>query len=285
MAGKNWRRNKWTRNRNQGVEWMEDGFLTDTGLVRQGFIARGGGVSAAPYDSLNLSFGSGDDVSAVMENRRRAEHALRFPLVRWACVHQVHGIAVRQVSGMDAGQRIPGPEILLPEADAMITDEAGVILVTLHADCLPIYVLDPQQPAIGLAHAGWRGTLANIAGALVRAMQSAFGSRPSMMLAAIGPGAGPCHYEVGEPVLGKAEERFGAFPEALSMVLRPSPNPGRAYLDMEKANALLLEQSGIPAGQISLAETCTICENRRFFSYRMQDKGRQAAFFSFSTPQ
>ena len=263
---------------------MEDGFLTDTGLVRQGFIARRGGVSVASYDSLNLSFGSGDDISAVMENRRRAERALKLPLIRWACVHQVHGVAVRQVSALDVGQRIPDPEMVLPEADAMITDEAGVILVTLHADCLPLYVLDPLKPAIGLAHAGWRGTLTNIAGALVRAMQSAFGSRPSTMLAAIGPGAGPCHYEVDEPVLEKVQACFGAFPEALPIVLQPSPNPGKAYLDMEKANALLLEMSGIPAEQISLAEICTICENHRLFSFRMKDKGRQAAFFSFSAP-
>ena len=275
-----WRRGQWGWLENQGIHWVRDNTLMDTGLVRQGFIGRSGGVSVPPYGSLNIGYSTGDDIQAVRENRRRIESALQLPLESWSCLRQIHGTSVKKITAKEAGLGIMDPEVALSRADAQITDESGVVLVTQHADCIPLYVLDPVKPAIGLAHAGWRGTLRNIAGALVDAMAQAYGSKPADMLAAIGPGAGPCHYEVDEPVMLLAEKCFGAVSGALEALLQPSPNPGRAYLDLWEANALLFEKYGIPAKQISLAGICTICDNDRLFSYRKKDKGRQAAFFS-----
>ena len=102
------------------------------------------------------------------------------------------------------------------------------------------------------------------------------------MLASVGPGAGPCHYEVDDPVLEKAGQCFGTSPGALEELLRPSPNLGREYLDLWQANAMLFVQSGVPAAQISVAGICTMCENHLLFSHRMKDRGRQAAFFALN---
>ena len=280
MADMAWQTDGWEWISRQGIHWAQDSRLMGTGMVKQGFLGRLGGISAQPYASLNLGFGSGDDRPAVMENRRRVAEALDLPLHRWSCLKQVHETTVMKITAKEANLGAMEPGTLLPRADAQITDEAGVILVTQHADCLPLYLLDPAKPAIGLAHAGWRGTLQNIAGVLVAAMTAHFGSKPADLLAAVGPGAGSCHYEVDEPVLEAAERCFQTFPGALRQILTPSANPGRAYIDLGSANAFLLEKSGVPAGQISVSGICTICENHRVYSYRMKDRGRQAAFFS-----
>ncbi|MDR0469419.1 MAG: peptidoglycan editing factor PgeF, partial [Peptococcaceae bacterium] len=262
------------------IHWAEDSFLTDTGMVAQGFSSRTGGVSRLPYASLNVGYSSGDDPDAIRENRRRLSSAIGLPIERWACVRQMHGTGVKRTVIADAGTGIMDPIIRLTRADAQITDERGIALVTLHADCLPIYILDPKKPAIGLAHAGWRGTLKNMAGAIVEAMEQAFGSNPADLFASIGPGAGVCHYEVDEPVLSHVEMCFEAWPGVTETMLRPSSRGGRAYLDMYNANAFLLAQSGIPKQQISVSGLCTMCDNEKFFSYRKKDKGRQLAFFA-----
>jgi YfiH family protein len=182
------------------------------------------------------------------------------------------------ITKSQAGLGVLEPAGALPEADGQITAEPGITLVTQHADCLPLYFLDPVNQAIGLAHGGWRGTLQNIAGAMVEAMTRHFGSKPADLLVSIGPGAGPCHYEVDKPVCEAAALCFAEKPEALRAVLKPSGVPGRAYFDLWGANAILLEESGVLSRHISIAGVCTICRRRRLFSHRQQDKGRQAAF-------
>jgi YfiH family protein len=277
-----WLENQWTWRDAHEMRWLEDRFLVGTGLVKQGFSSRTGGASPPPFDSLNMGYSSGDDSDAVGENRRRLSAAIGVPVESWACVKQVHSVAVKRATNADAGVGIMDPEVRLARADAQITDEHGVALITLHADCLPLYLLDPAKPAIGLAHAGWRGTLRNMAGALVEAMRQAFGSEPAGLLASIGPGAGVCHYEVDGPVLAHVEKCFRAWPGAMASMLQPSPKEGRAYLDMCRANAFLLARSGIPERQISVSGMCTICESETFFSYRKKDKGRQLAFLALT---
>jgi len=278
MKGRNWLNDNWRLRSRLGIDWMEDGFLMRTGMVKQGFSRRTGGVSLFPCDTLNIGY-TWDDPESVKENRRRLASAADIPPDSWSCLRQVHGISVKTVVGEDTGKGILDPSVELPAYDGQITNEPGVTLVTLHADCLPLYVLDPKKSAVGLAHAGWKGTLANIAGALVEAMTASFGSDPADLLASVGPGAGGCHYEIGEPVLSEAQRRFGGMPGAMDVLLRPSSEPGKAYLDLGKANALLLGESGIPDRQISLSGICTICE-QSFFSHRRGEKGRQAAFFA-----
>jgi YfiH family protein len=229
---------------------------------------------------LNLGYSAGQAPSLVLENRRRLAAAAGFSLASWRGLRQAHGKRIVLVAGAGMGNAEPGAP--LPEADGQITRDAGVTLITQHADCVPLYFLDPGRQAVGLAHAGWKGTLLDIAGAMVRAMGEAFGSRPGDLLVAIGPGAGPCHYEVDEPVLAPARERFAAMPGALESVTRPSGRPGRAWLDLWRANALLLTASGVLWERISVAGLCTICCNDRLFSHRQGDRGRQVAFIGLS---
>ncbi len=275
-----WRQHTWQWQSNQGVHWLEDSFLMESGMVRQGFSGRLGGISLPPYDSLNLSYSSGDQLEAVRENRRRLVVACDFSLDSWSGLRQVHGTRIEVSAKARAGLGVLDPEPVLPRADGQITAEPGITLVTQHADCLPLYFADPVNRAIGLAHGGWQGTLQNIAGAMVEAMVHHFGSKHADLLVSIGPGAGPCHYEVDKPVLDQAERCFANLPQALEQILRPSPLAGRAYLDLWQANAFLLEASGILPHHISIAGICTICENQRLFSHRRGDRGRQVAFIS-----
>lgn len=279
MTFRNWQVDHWGWRNHDEIRWMEDSFLAEAGPVKHGFSARTGGVSRAPYDTLNISYSSGDEAEAIRENRRRLASAIGIPPESWSSLGQVHGTTVKRVTIKDAGVGIMDPSVKSVRGDGQITNEPGLMLMTVHADCLPLYVLDPKKTAIGLAHAGWKGTVRNMAGALVEAMTEAFGSDPADLIASVGPGAGVCHYEVDGPVLTEVKRRFDGLPGVLETLLTPSDQPGRAFLDLGQANACLFALSGIPDRQISVSGICTICEHS-FFSYRRKDKGRQAAFMA-----
>jgi YfiH family protein len=226
---------------------------------------RCGGVSRTPHDSLNLGREVGDDEAAVAENRRRLGAALGLRWDDLATVRQVHGVQVQRVAR-------PGPQGV--EADALIGQGAGTALAILVADCAPVFLCDPRRGAIGLAHAGWRGTVAGAAARTVAAMGEAFGSRPADLLAAIGPAIGPCCYEVDEPVL----VRLRAAAPWWEAVVRPG-RPGHAYLDVPAANARLLAEAGLAPERVAVAGICTACTPDRLFSHRGSGgrAGRMAA--------
>jgi YfiH family protein len=143
----------------------------------------------------------------------------------------------------------------------LITDRPEVTLFLRFADCVPILLYDPRRPAVGVVHAGWRGTLAKAATAAVQAMQAHYGSRPGDLVAAIGPSIGPCHYAVGPEVVAQTRQAFnGASDELLSRV------NGGYHLDLWTANAHALQQAGVR--QIEQSELCTVCHGDDFFSHR-----------------
>ena len=268
----------WYWQENQGVRWVSSPLFRDSGMTRQGFCGRAGGVSPEPWASLNISYLSGDEPSRVGENRRRFARACGFSLESWRGLRQAHGVRIIRAEENQAGSAALDPQVVLERADGQITDVPGLTQVSQHADCVPLYFLDPVHRAIGLAHAGWKGTFADMAGAMVEAMRKAYGSRPEELLAAIGPAAGPCHYEVDAPVIEACQALFGAGAPELSEILLPSEKPGRAMADLWRANALLLTRRGVRPERISSAEICAICHNRDFFSHRKGDAGRQCAF-------
>ncbi len=186
------------------------GSLEDSAPVVAAFTTRKGGVSRGRFAQCNLGLAVGDEPAAVVENRRRALSALGLELSSAVAAQQVHGDRVARVGRAEAGRGALARETAIPGVDALITDETGLTLIIGCADCVPVYLVDPDRPAIGLAHAGWRGTVGKIATQTVRAMTGAFGSRPDRLLAAIGPSIGPCCYEVDETVAGPLRE---AFPE------------------------------------------------------------------------
>ncbi|MFZ5592146.1 MAG: peptidoglycan editing factor PgeF, partial [Bacillota bacterium] len=163
----------------------------------------------------------------------------------------------------------------LPDTDALVTGRPGLVLASFYADCVPVFLLDPQRRAAGLAHAGWQGTRRKIAARAVQVMQSALGCRPQDILAVIGPSIGPCCYTVGADVY---QHFVAAFPRHIDALARPA-GPHKWHLDLWQSNRLVLLEAGLAEGNIYTARLCTSCREDLFFSYRRQGGrcGRMAA--------
>jgi YfiH family protein len=229
----------------------------DQSDVVHGVFARRGGVSAGPYASLNMSISTGDDLENVRQNRWRGFRALGRDPDSVADVWQVHSAEVL-VADEPRGSRDH-----LGKADALITDRRRVTLFMRFADCVPILLFDPKHHALGLVHAGWRGTLLKIVAAAVRAMSRQYGSKPIDLLAGIGPSIGPCHYEVGPEVVEQTRAFFGGAADQLL-----ARTNGRYHLDLWAANAHALREVGVE--RIEQSEICTACRTDEFFSHRAE---------------
>ena len=237
------------------VYYRFDNLLSCAGLAH-GLFTRLGGYSQAPWASLNTGGTVGDDSRAVDANHALVCQAIGFRIEDIACPHQVHSAAVGIVDERDKGR-------VRPQTDALVTATPGVLLMLRFADCVPILFCDPLRRVAGLAHAGWRGTVAGVARATVQAMESTFGCHPSDILAGIGPAIGPCCYAVGEDVVQAVHQ---AFPDA-SRLLRSQAN-GRWHLDLWAANRDQLTRAGVR--QVEVAGVCTACHTEEWFSYRAE---------------
>jgi hypothetical protein len=186
-----------------GLVFYQFDTLIDTGGITHGLFTRLGGVSAAPFDTLNVGSTVGDDPGSVRTNRERVAAAMGFAEPDTRTTWQVHGIDVLIAH---QGESTSWPP---PKADAIITADRNVPLVMRFADCVPLVLFDPVRQVVGLSHAGWRGTLSGVGPATVEAMQRTFGSHPRDVLAGIGPSIGPCCYEVGPEVIEQVQVAFG----------------------------------------------------------------------------
>jgi YfiH family protein len=166
---------------------------------------------------------------------------------------QVHGATV-----------VEAPFEGRPEADASLATAPGLLLGVETADCLPVLLVDPEEGRVAAVHAGWRGTLAGVAAAAVAAL-AARGSRPELLLAALGPGIGPCCYEVGEELRRAFGPQGAAF-------FRPGPG-GRPHLDLRAANVAQLERTGLRGERVHHVGECTSCHAERYYSYRRDGPG------------
>lgn len=232
--------------------------------VSHGFSTRRGGVSLGAFAGLNLAKNVGDVPEQVAENRRRFTEALG-PKMELAEVEQVHGARVWIV---DQG----GPAGV--EADAIVTQTAGVAAAVRTADCAPILIAAQDGSAVAAVHAGWRGATLDIPGAAVEALL-AKGARASALVAAIGPTIGLEAFEVGDEVISAAERTLGG-PARLKTQRGPS---GRWHLDLRDLVRCLLERSGIPPAQIEVVGGCTVQDSERYFSHR-RDQGRTGRHLS-----
>ena len=154
---------------------IKDGYLSfdlleETGLVIQAFTTRNGGVSPAPFDTLNLGFNTGEDPELIRINHQRIARTLGVDSHQIVRGEQVHGLDIQVVTQQNQGG-VWKPEQVLPQTDGLITNQPGVMLASYYADCVPILLLDPRQKAIALLHAGWKGTAGKIAALGVRALQ------------------------------------------------------------------------------------------------------------------
>ncbi len=235
-------------------------------VVVQAVTARFGGVSAGDFTSLNAAMHNGDAVENAIENRRILAGALHLAADRFVTAEQVHGDAVYRVTEKDAGRGAYSYGDAIAETDGLITDVPGIALLMFFADCVPVLFVDSVRKAIGLCHAGWRGTAAKIASKTVRAMRDAFGSRPEDLRAAIAPSIGPCCYEVDGVVEKKIRAAFGDGADGL---LQPRGG-GKWLLDLWQANAVSLREAGVLPEHIEVSRVCTCCNASVFYSYRAQ---------------
>ena len=236
---------------------------------------RCGGVSPQPWGTLNVGSTTHDEATHVRENRRRVEAACGLRLAEW--VHLEHGAEVREVtSWSDCADTVPG----LPRADAVITRVRGLPLTIFTADCVPVVLVDPVTPALGVVHAGWRGTVAEVTARTVTAMERAFGTRPADLLVAVGASIGPCCMEVGDDVRTAVASRFPLWQETVVQ----SQKGGKTTIDLWELNVLQLEARGVPREQVAVSRLCTSCRADLFYSWRRDhgETGRLAMVASLT---
>jgi len=233
--------------------------------LKHGIFTRLGGTSPEPWASLNMGGNVGDDADAVRQNHIRMYAALDLDETRACTVWQVHSADTIIANGPVEGRR------WLALADGMVTDKAGMPLTMRFADCTPLLFHDPVQGVIGIAHAGWRGTVQGAGASVVRTMSRAYGCKPGNIQAGIGPSIGPGRYQVGEEVVQAVADYFGD----TDGLIRRDPADGTAYLDLWAANRRDLEREGVE--MIEIAGICTATHTAEFFSHRAE-KGRTGRF-------
>ena len=232
--------------------------------VLNAVFTRHGGVSPEPWHSLNLSISVGDDPARVAANRVRAFEALgRNP----ASIHDVWLVHGTDIIYADS----PRPLDTHPQkADILFTDNPEVSLFMRFADCVPLLFHDPQKSVIGIAHAGWMGTVKGVAEVAVKGMVERYGSDPADIVAGIGPSISVDHYEVGEDVASQFRAKHGDDAERVLQV-----RDGRIYLDLWTSNVIQLKNAGVEKIQVS--GLCTACDVTDWFSHRAE-KGKTGRF-------
>lgn len=263
-------------NRKDGVCYLTFSALEALPFLRHAFSTRFGGVSRNEFSSLNLAFGRGDPDENVMENYRRICAAAGFGTDSMVSSAQVHRTVVRRVGRQNCGEGFTKPKPA--GVDGLITNEPGVTLVTHHADCAPLYFVDPVHKAVGLAHSGWRGTAVRIGAETVRAMTKEFGSRPEDLVCVIGPSIGPCCFEVDSPVY----EIFAGMDDLSPREWIREDGGGKYHIDLWEANRRILMRAGVPETKISISGLCTQCHPDLLFSHRASrgKRGGLAAFLA-----
>ena len=247
---------------NEGVRYFQFQSFPDS--IVHAVFTRQGGVSPAPWNSLNVGGSVGDALPNVRENRIRAFTALKRDPESLFDLWQVHG--TRAVFASEPRQ----PNSHEDKGDLIFTDNPKVTLFMRFADCTPLLFSDESLGIVGIAHAGWQGTVLGVATAAIKAMQEEYGSKPENIQAAIGPSIGVDHYEVGDNVIEQVHTTFGKDAESLL------PKIGaRRHFDMLAANRVQLEKAGVT--QIEAANLCTACHLEDWYSHRAE-KGKTGRF-------
>jgi YfiH family protein len=271
------------------LRWLVHGFSTRPGGASNLETLRNGKKKTEAI--LNLGFTDWDKRERVAANREKFVRAIGATKMRLVALRQIHSDIIHTVNSEEAPSAGTALPEKIPQGDALITREPGVLLVVQTADCIPILLADTKRRAVAAIHSGWRGTLNRIAAKTLGRMQMEFGTRPEDVVAALGPGIGRCCYEVGEEV---AREFAAQFPEAREwfdgpfdslaagesdpnwlpwLTMKPpghAPPPLRVQLDLIAANRAILAAAGVAPKNISSSGQCTSCRAELFFSYRRE---------------
>lgn len=252
--------------------------LDNTNLVINAFTTRTGGVSIAPFDSLNASYNVNDKESCVLENRKIISDVLNIDYRDIVSAQQVHKNKIALIRKEDRGKGAFKYFNGIAETDALITDTPGIPILMCYADCVPIFILDPVKKAIALIHGGRRGTELELTLNTLYKMKKIFETNPHHCLAAIFPSIGPCCYNL------KEQDKINDYwlnKNKFNQQVISKQNRNGLSLDLRKANFWQLIKGGIEEKNIFINEICTADHPELFFSYR-RDKGitgRMAAIF------
>jgi polyphenol oxidase len=235
--------------------------------IKHFISTRRGGVSKPPFDSLNLSFKSNneilDSIGGILENRKRLSEAVGIPQEYFTYPQQVHSANVVYITEQQRGAGTVDPESTIEQTDSLIANEKDIALTVFAADCVPILIYDPVNNAIGTAHAGWKGTQAKIIQNTIERMKEEFGTEASDLIVGIGPSIGPESYEVDTPVIEKFKEAG-----LESFIIKTDENHG--MLNLWEANKSLCIESGVLEHNIEVSGIDTFTNTDTFFSDRKQ---------------
>lgn len=227
-----------------------------------------GRVPGTPGDG-DIAYTEGAEPAGITQNRREFLAELGVGPGSLTLADQVHGSSVAAVRAADRGRGLPPSFDGFADTDGLVTTETGLALGVIVADCVPLVLYDPVHHALGVVHAGWRGTVAMIAARAIETMAEHFGTRPPDVLAGIGPSIGPCCYEVGDEVI--AAWRSSGM-DCADEAVRDGER--RSHLDLWTANRLVLESAGLFREHIEAANVCVHCEAGKYFSHRAAVAGR-----------
>ncbi|MBQ3181112.1 MAG: peptidoglycan editing factor PgeF [Firmicutes bacterium] len=240
-------------------------YLVAEGIaVPHAFTTRLGGVSTGAFASLNIGLHLGDTAENVTKNLQILASAIGFEPKKLICTRQTHSDIVRAVTAEDY---LGIDHHDYPECDALVTAQPRVALKVFTADCTPILLHDPVTGAVGAAHAGWRGTAADIAGKTVKAMVENFGAEPENIRAAIGPNIGACCFQTDADV---PQAMIAALGDVAKKHIRAQNE--KYYVNLKEINAEFLRRAGVT--HIDISDACTKCESHRFWSHRITGKNR-----------
>jgi hypothetical protein len=286
-------------NKNKEMAYFIFESLEKIGIVDHFFSTRLGGVSSDYLTSLNFSYTQGDTKENVDENFRRAAAHMNMASTDIVCSMQTHTTNVRKVTSADKGKGIVY-ERDYTDVDGLITNEKGIILATFYADCVPLFIVDTQNKAIGLSHSGWRGTVAKMGEVTLNKMATEYGTNAKNVKVAIAPSICQNCYEVSEDVAIEFEKAFGKDDEkAFEYLLRykaksditqtdidncllyKKPN-GKYQLNLWYANYRVFRDYGVPNENIEITDVCTCCNSNLLFSHRATNgkRGNLGAFLA-----
>ncbi len=242
--------------------------ITQTNLVQHCFTTRHGGVSTGCYGEMNMGLSRGEDIRKVQENYRILAEALQLDANAFVAAQQTHTTNILRITAQDKGSGVT-KQRPYHDIDGLITNETNINLVIFGADCVPVFLVDPKQKAIGLAHCGWKGTANRMAEKIVKRMQAEFGTQPEDIVAAIGPSIGKCCFQVDDPVVKLFEENLTF---AKDVIFDDPCEQGKYKIDLWETNRRLLQACGVK--NIEISGLCTMCDTERFYSHRKMGEQR-----------
>ena len=245
--------------------------------IKAFFTSRQGGVSEGVFNSLNLGLHTSDNNNKVIMNRKILAKNLNIDFASLTSAKQVHGNNVYIVKDKEKGKGSLEYKNSIENTDALLTKSKDITLFSYYADCVPLYFYDLENEIIGLAHAGWKGTLKKISLKVLEKLKNNFASNLNNCLVAIGPSISKEYYEVDERIINKFEEEFDYLDEFIVY-----KGKDRYLLDLPGLNKIMLIKAGILIKNIDLSNICTFSESDNFYSYR-RDKGKTGRMASIIT--